>query len=242
MFTMHVSYWAAFSAGVLSFFSPCLLPLIPGYIMYLTGTYSNDELRQKRKRALFQTFGFILGFTMVFMLLGLSASALGQLFLRNQQILGRIGGLVIIFFGLMMTGLVSFSPLQKDYRKHKAAPKVTFFSAVGLGMAFAFGWTPCFGPILGAILAYTSAMSQDLSHGVILLFIYSMGMAIPFMATAFFVDFLEQRVSAFSQYSRVLKPIAGGFMIMIGVLILTNRMQLITNFLLENIPVLGGLQ
>ncbi len=240
MFTVHVSYWAAFSAGVLSFFSPCLLPLIPGYILCLTGAYSNDELRQKRKKALFQTFGFILGFTMVFMLLGLSASALGQLFIQNQQLLGRIGGLVIIFFGLLMTGLISFSPLRKDYRKHKPATKVTFFSAIGLGTAFAFGWTPCFGPILGAILAYTSTMSQNLSQGLILLFIYSMGMALPFMITAFFIDFIEQRVSAFSQYSRVLKPIAGGFMIVIGLLIFTNRMQIITNYLLENFSLLGG--
>lgn len=229
----QISYWAAFSAGFLSFFSPCLLPLIPGYMMYLTGAYSSEDLQQKRKKALLQTLGFILGFTMVFMLLGFSATALGQVFIRNQNLLAKLSGLLIIFFGLMMTGLIPFDFLRKDFRKRFKTKRLTFISAISIGMAFAFGWTPCFGPILGAILAYTSAISQNVSEGILLLFIYSMGMAIPFLITAYFIDFFERQVSAFSKFSNFMKPIAGGFMVLIGLLIFTNKMQLVTNFLFD---------
>ncbi len=230
---MHtqVGYFTAFSAGLLSFFSPCLLPLIPGYIMYITGAYSNEAIQEKRKKALLQTLGFVLGFSLVFMLLGISASALGQLFIRNQRLLSRLSGLVIILFGFMMTGLVNIPFLARDHRKKAPRSNATFLSAIGLGMAFAFGWTPCFGPILGAILAYTSALSNRVSEGMVLLGIYSLGMAIPFLITAYFIDFFERKVNAFGKFSKIMKPIAGGLMILIGLLIVFNKMYLITNFL-----------
>ncbi len=225
----NVSYVAAFTAGLFSFFSPCLLPLIPGYIMFLTGAYSSDAVRSKRKRALLQTLGFILGFTLVFMLLGVSASALGKLLIRHQAVLAKISGVVIIFFGLIMTGYLKIPALAKDHRRRRSGNPVSFVGAIGLGMAFAFGWTPCFGPILGAILAYTSFASQQLTHGIILLLVYSVGMAVPFLLTAYFIDFFERRVVSFDKYAKWLKPVAGFSMVAIGLLIFSGNMQALTN-------------
>ena len=230
---LQVNYWTAFTAGILSFFSPCLLPLVPAYIMYLTGSFDNADIAQKRKHAIIQTLGFIIGFTIVFMILGISASALGQVFARNKLLLGRISGLVIMFFGLYMAGLIKIPFLTRDYRKTKARTKVTFMSAIGIGLAFAFGWTPCFGPILGAILASTAAMSQNVGEGVKLLFVYSMGMAVPFLLTTFFLDFFDRHVAALSKHSRKLNLIAGLFMFVLGLLIFTNKMNIVSNFLLK---------
>lgn len=230
---LQVNYWTAFTAGILSFFSPCLLPLVPAYIMYLTGSYDHSDRNQKRKRALIQTLGFIIGFTIIFMILGISASALGQIFARNKMLLSRISGIVIMFFGLYMTGWIKIPFLAKDFRKTKARTKVTFISAIGIGMAFAFGWTPCFGPILGAILASTAALSQNVSEGVKLLFVYSMGMAVPFLFTAFFLDFFDRHVAALGKHSKKLNLIAGIFMFLLGLLIFTNKMYVVSNFLLK---------
>lgn len=230
---IQVNYWTAFTAGVLSFFTPCLLPLVPAYIMYLTGSYDSEDISKKRRYALFQTIGFIIGFTIVFMILGVSASAIGQIFAKNKDILSKISGLVIILFGVNLTGLVKIPFLSKDYRKSNPRSKVTFLTAIAMGMAFAFGWTPCFGPILGAILASTAFLSQNVSDGVLLLFIYSMGMAVPFLLTAIFMDLFDRYVASFSKYSKKLNFIAGVIMIVFGLLILTNQVVIISNWLLK---------
>jgi len=230
---LQVSYWTAFTAGFLSFFSPCLLPLVPAYIMYLTGSFEADELVKKRTKAIVQTLGFIIGFTLVFMIMGISASFIGQLFAQNKQLLSKISGIVIIFFGLYMAGFIKLSFLTKDYRKSKARTKVTFLSAITIGMAFAFGWTPCFGPILGAILASTAAVSKDVTEGVRLLFVYSMGMAVPFLLTSIFLNFFDSKVANLTKYSKQLNRIAGLFLIAIGLLIFFDKMTLIANWLLK---------
>lgn len=222
----NVGLWAAFGAGILSFFSPCLLPLIPGYLMFLTGGYTE---KSQRKTTLFQTFGFIIGFTSVFILLGISASTLGRLLLTHQALLTKISGFTIAFFGLLMLDLFYLPFLSKDHRKQKQNYKATFFGAIGLGMAFAFGWTPCFGPILGAILAYTSYTSTDVTHGVLLLSIYSLGMAVPFLITAWFIDFFEQKLHVFSKSTGWLKKLAGIIMIVIGVLMFLGKLSAISN-------------
>ena len=229
---IQISYWAAFTAGFLSFFSPCLLPLVPAYIMYLTGSFESDHLAKKRKKAIIQTIGFITGFTIVFMILGVSASFIGQLFAQNKAILSKISGLAIIFFGLYMAGWLKLPFMARDYRKTKVRTNVTFISAIGIGMAFAFGWTPCFGPILGAILASTATMSRNVSEGVQLLFVYSMGMAVPFLLTSVFLNAFDQKVAFFSKYSKQLNRIAGLFMITIGALIFFDKMYIISNWLL----------
>ncbi len=230
---LQVSYWTAFTAGFLSFFSPCLLPLVPAYIMYLTGSFEADELVKKRTKAIIQTLGFILGFTMVFMIMGVSASFIGQLFAQNKQLLSRISGIAIVFFGLYMAGFIKFNFMTKDYRKSKARKKVTFLSAIAIGMAFAFGWTPCFGPILGAILASTAAVSKDVAEGVRLLFVYSMGMAAPFLLTSIFLNFFDSKVANLTKYSKQLNRIAGLFLITIGLLIFFDKMTLVANWLLK---------
>ncbi len=229
----QVNYWTAFTAGFLSFFSPCLLPLVPAYIMYLTGSFDADDISKKRKKAIVQTLGFILGFTIVFMILGVSASFIGKLFGQNKALLGKISGLVIIFFGLYMTGLVKLPFMSKDYRKRTARTNVSFISAIAIGMAFAFGWTPCFGPILGAILASTAAISKNVAEGVKYLFTYSMGMAVPFLLTSIFLSFFDQKVANLTKYSKKLNIIAGLFLILIGTLIFTDKMYLIANWLVE---------
>jgi cytochrome c-type biogenesis protein len=230
---LQVSYWTAFTAGFLSFFSPCLLPLVPAYIMYLTGSFEADELVKKRTKAIFQTLGFILGFTMVFMIMGLSASFIGQLFAQNKQLLSKISGIVIVFFGLYMAGFIKLGFMTRDYRKTKARTNVTFLSAIAIGMAFAFGWTPCFGPILGAILASTAAVSKDVSEGVRLLFIYSMGMAVPFLLTSIFLNFFDTKVTNLTKYSKQLNRIAGLFLVVIGLLIFFDKMTHVSNWLLK---------
>lgn len=229
--TIQLGYWAAFSAGVLSFLSPCFLPLIPGFMLYLSGNYDEENASVKRKRTMIHTLGFVIGFTLVFMLLGISASALGQILIRNQRFLARISGVFIIFFGLMMTGLFNFKFFSKDYRRNKPRQSVTFSSAILIGMSFAFGWTPCFGPILGSILAYTSATSDNLLYGIWMLGLYSLGMALPFLTMAFFINVVESKLNVFTKGSVYLKPIAGVFMMIIGLLIFMNKLYLINPFL-----------
>lgn len=230
---LQVNYWTAFTAGVLSFFSPCLLPLVPAYIMYLTGSFDTEDVSKKRKKAFLQTIGFVIGFTIVFMILGVSASFIGKLFAQNKTLLSKISGLIIVFFGLYMAGIIKFSFLTKDYRKTKSQTKMTFLSAITIGMAFAFGWTPCFGPILGAILASTAAVSRNVAEGVRMLFVYSMGMAVPFLLTSLFLGFFDQKVAQLAKYSKQLNRIAGAFLVMVGGLIFFDKMTLIANWLLQ---------
>lgn len=230
---LQVNYWTAFTAGVLSFFSPCLLPLVPAYIMYLTGSFDTDDVSKKQKKAVVQTLGFIIGFTLVFMILGVSASFVGQLFAQNKALLSKLSGVVIIFFGLYMAGIIKLSFLTKDYRKTKGQTKMTFLTAITIGMAFAFGWTPCFGPILGAILASTAALSRNVAEGVRMLFVYSMGMAVPFLLTSVFLGFFDEKVTKLAKYSKQLNRIAGVFLVLVGCLIYFDKMTLIANWLLQ---------
>ncbi|MBF4694135.1 cytochrome c biogenesis CcdA family protein [Fusibacter ferrireducens] len=226
---LQVSYWTAFSAGVASFFSPCLLPLIPAYIMYMAGAYDPQAISKKRTLMLFRTFGFIIGFTVIFMLLGISASALGRLFAMHKVLLTRISGILIVFFGLYLMGFIKLPMLNKDYRKSKARGKMTFFTSIGMGMAFAFGWTPCFGPILGAILASTAAMSQNVAEGARLLWVYSMGMAVPFIITALFINTVEKYTQKLSQHSKVINRIAGAVLALLGLLMATGKLGSFVN-------------
>ncbi len=228
----EVNGLTAFTAGVVSFLSPCLLPLIPAYIMYLTGSFDSTGKTQLKK-TLVQTLSFILGFTLVFMLLGISASALGQVFSRHKLLLAKISGLFIIAFGIHMTGLVKIPFLSRDYRQNKPLKKTNMLSAIGMGMAFAFGWTPCFGPVLGAILASTAAFSNHVIDGVIMLGIYSLGMAIPFLITALFIGFFDQYIVKISRHTEWLNRVAGFVMIVFGILMLTGKLTIIANFLLN---------
>jgi len=226
----EVSIPIAFVAGILSFFSPCILPLIPVYIMYLTGTTAEAEVNERRLFAVTRTLGFILGFTVIFMIMGLSASFLGQIFAQNRMLLLRISGVVMILFGLNMMGILKLSFIKMPSLIKQPKTVSSFFSAFIMGLAFAAGWTPCFGPVLASIVLYAGATST-VSQGVVLLLVYSLGMAIPFLLTALFINTFNKLLDKTEKFIKYVPKISGVILIIFGLLILSNKLvQLTTLF------------
>ncbi len=226
-----VSWGAAFGFGFLSFFSPCILPLIPVYIMYITGISVESELEEKRIFALKRTLGFVLGFTIIFMIMGTSASFIGKVFVRNKLIFSRVSGILIFLFGLNMTGILKLKFLNMEKRM-KAPKKITnWFSSVLMGMAFAAGWTPCFGPVLAAILVY-AGNADTVLKGSLLLLVYSIGMAIPFLLTSVFIGTFTKFLEKGERWMKYIPTIGGIIMIVFGLLIFFNKMNYISNLLL----------
>lgn len=224
----EVSIPLAFITGILSFFSPCILPLIPVYIMYLTGTTAEAEISERRMFAVTRTLGFILGFTIIFMIMGLSASALGQLFAQHKMLLLRISGSVMILFGLNMMGIFKFNFIKIPQLINSPKNVTSFFSAVVMGLAFAAGWTPCFGPVLASIVLYAGA-TATVGQGVVLLLVYSLGMAIPFLLTALFINAFNKLLEKTEKFMKYVPKISGLILILFGLLILTNKMVQVTN-------------
>lgn len=229
--TMDVSFPIAFGAGFLSFFTPCLLPMIPAYIMYITGVNMEDELSQKRLFALIRTLGFVIGFTIIFMIMGSSASFLGGVFIRNRMIFSRISGLLLVLFGLNLMGLLRLKIFQSRPRTKAPKKMRNWFSSVLMGMAFAAGWTPCFGPVLGAILMYASG-SSTISNGTALLFVYSVGMAIPFLLTALFINVFIKFMAKADKLMYYLPKIGGAVMVIFGILVFFDKVIVLSNLLL----------
>lgn len=227
MGAQEISIPLAFSTGFLSFFSPCILPLIPVYIMYLTGTSTESEIHEKKWLALYRTFGFILGFTIIFMIMGLSATFLGQLFARNRMLLLQISGITMIVFGLNMIGLVKLKFIKLPELIKQPDQVTGFFSALVMGLAFGAGWTPCFGPVLASIVIYAGA-STTAFNGVFLLLIYSLGMAIPFILTAIFINSFSKLLDRFEKVMKYIPKLSGGILIVFGILILTNKLTSIS--------------
>lgn len=226
-----VSWGAAFGFGFLSFFSPCILPLIPVYIMYITGISVESEIEEKRIFALKRTLGFVLGFTIIFMIMGTSASLIGKIFVRNKVIFSRISGILILIFGLNMTGILKLNFLNMEKRM-KSPKKITnWFSSVLMGMAFAAGWTPCFGPVLAAILVY-AGNSDTVLKGSYLLLIYSIGMAIPFLLTSLFIGTFSKVLEKGEKWMKYIPIIGGIMMIIFGLLIFFDKMNAISRLLL----------
>jgi cytochrome c-type biogenesis protein len=215
----NIGILTAFAAGLISFLSPCVLPLVPGYVSGLS-------------------LCFVLGFSTVFVLLGASATALGQLLLAYRYELSIVAGVIVIAFGLFTLGLLRPVLLQRDFRFHVTIPGGRPISAYVLGLAFAFGWTPCIGPILGAVLT-VNAVSGTVTNGVALLAIYSMGLGVPFLAAAVFTGSLMQRIRLVGRVGRVLQLLAGGVMILMGVAMITGDLSAFAYWLLETFPVLG---
>lgn len=217
-----ISIGVAFGAGFLSFFSPCILPMIPAYIMYITGISLEDELDKKRLFAFTRTLGFVMGFTIIFMIMGTSASFLGKLFIRNKELFSKISGIIIILFGLNMIGVLKLRFLNLE--KKSKAPKITsWFSTMLMGMAFAAGWTPCFGPALASILMLAGG-AATVSKGVYLLLIYSLGMGIPFILTALFINEFSKLINKAGKLLDFVPKISGIIMIIFGLLIFFNKM------------------
>ncbi len=230
---------AVFIAGIISFLSPCVLPLVPGYVSYIAGQSMADSTTSRalivRVQALALSACFVLGFATVFVILGASATTLGQALISYRYDLNLIGGVIVIGFGLFATGLLRPSWLQRDFRFDVVLPGGRPVAAYLLGMAFAFGWTPCIGPMLGAILT-VSAASATVSKGVTLLAVYSLGLGVPFLLVAVFTGGLLARLKSIGRVGRLLHILAGGVMVLMGVAMITGQLSTFSFWLLETFP------
>ena len=231
--TQEVSIFIALAAGLLSFFSPCILPLVPSYITYITGASFNeltDSEASKRLKwtTIFHSVMFILGFSVVFILMGASASYLGQILSRYQHWIMKIGGILIILLGIHF--IFQFLPfLQIERRIHMKEKRLGYFSSFVVGVVFAAGWTPCIGPILSAILIYAST-SQSFTTGIVLLAFYSLGLAIPFFLSSLAFNLFLATFERIRRYMRVIVFVSGLFLIGIGILFLTDTFQIISRY------------
>jgi cytochrome c-type biogenesis protein len=229
----------AFSAGFISFLTPCVLPIIPGYISYITGKNLN-EIETDKKIVLVKTILFSLGFSLVFIVLGITASTVGNILLFLSNELRIVAGIIIILFSFQMLGLFNFQFLNQEKRIETKGYKDNYAFPFIVGTAFAFGWTPCIGPVLGSILAL-SATEASVSKGVLLLSFYSLGLAIPFIVSGYFMNkFLLTKKGFGKYYNRITKT--GGIILLItGVLIATNQIQVISYYILTTFPFLTTL-
>lgn len=236
-----IGFTAAFGAGVVSFLSPCVLPLVPAYISYVAGdSAQRNRGRQWRDRLkmLAVSLPFVAGFSIIFIGFGASASVLGQLMLRYRAEANLVAGTVVIVFGLFMLGLWRWLPwLQRDLRLHPHVAGGNPFTAFVLGVAFAFGWTPCIGPILGAILAVTAASTS--SSGVGLLAVYSLGLGLPFLLTALFIDHATGLLRRLRGVGAALQWGGGLVMVAFGGLMVTGQVTVLSTWLLQKLPSLA---
>jgi len=237
-----ISYFAAFGGGLLSFVSPCVLPLVPGYISYVSGV-SLDQMRANdaaerlrvRRQMLRTALAFVLGLSAVFILLGASASAIGHLLIRYKTTLAKIAGAIIIILGFHMTGIFRLKFLDADTRVQTKTRPVSLLGAFVVGVAFAFGWTPCIGPILGGILTI-AASKNSVGEGIVLLAIYSAGLGIPFLLTSLAIDRFFLASSRIRRHYKTIEMVAGVLLIALGTLIFTNQFTLIARYLDKWMP------
>ena len=227
----------ALGAGLISFLSPCVLPLIPGYISYISGS-SINELVEKKNINLFPIILFTVGFSIVFIIFGAASTFLGQVLLQNSYELRIVAGLIIIILSLHIIGLINISFLNYEKRIQTNVSK-NFFSPILIGMAFAFGWTPCIGPILGSILVLAST-EESLGRGVLLLFFYSIGLAIPFVLSGYLMQKFLIFSKNFKKNINKVSKIGGIILLLTGLLIITNQLQALGYYLLDVFPFLSN--
>src|SRR5262245_47133116 len=224
----NVSVFTAFFAGLVSFLSPCVLPLVPGYISIISGS-SLDQLKANEKdTSLFRTvllnsIMFIVGFSVTFILLGATATWVGQLLLSRMRLLGQLAGLILIVFGIHLTGIFKINFLYRDKRFHNVQKPRGLIGALVIGLAFAFGWTPCIGPILAGILAIAST-KETVLEGMFLLAIYSAGLGIPFLLTSVALNKFLSFYSRFKKHFHAVEVVSGALVIAVGLLILTGSL------------------
>jgi cytochrome c-type biogenesis protein len=237
----------AFVAGIISFMSPCVLPLVPGYISYISGNVASHPDEQKNSRSFAEmlstislSLSFVLGFSTVFIAFGASATTLGRWLFAYRYEVNIAGGIIIIIFGLFISGVLRFSMLEKEFRYYGKLPGGRGLSAYLLGLAFAFGWTPCIGPILGAILTI-SATTTLINDGTILLAFYSLGLGVPFILAAIFTDAFTRHSSGLKKHGRLLQIITGSLMIIMGIAMITGYLTDFSIWLLKAFPILGQL-
>ncbi len=223
----------AFFAGLVSFLSPCVLPLVPGYVSMISGA-GIEELKspqgQLMRRVMMNSIGFILGFSVVFITLGAVSTGIGQLAAQFKHTLSIVAGIVVIIFGLHLTGIFQIKWLLQDTRLHNVKGNSTLIGAFVVGFAFAFGWTPCLGPILSLILGFAS-QEDTLIKGILLLAVYSLGLAVPFLLTSLLMERFLKFYSRFRSYMHALEVFSGGIMIALGVLLVIGRFTLISSWL-----------
>jgi cytochrome c-type biogenesis protein len=235
-----VSLIAAFAGGFLSFISPCVLPLIPGYLSFVSGL-SMEELRggdpspAARWQVLAASLAFVAGFSLVFIALGASASAIGEFLMSRLPLLGRIAGVLIVIFGLHTMGVFRLRFLETEKRVHTQRKPAGLVGALLVGIAFAFGWTPCIGPILGGILAIAGS-KQTVREGIILLAVYSAGLGIPFLLTSLAVNQFFHATARIRRYYHGIEVASGVLLVGIGVLIFTNQFTIIARYLEPYLP------
>ena len=231
----------AFIAGLISFLSPCVLPIVPPYLAYMSGVALNEiDNRKGRQKIVFTAVFFVLGLSAVFIFLGFSASAIGAVFFEYQTSLNTIAGFIIMLFGLHFLGIYRLQFLDREARFQVEHHQGTAFGSFVLGLAFAFGWTPCIGPQLGAILSL-AASNASIVKGTVLLAFYAMGLGVPFLFFAFFINRLEGVLKFFKQYFNVIERTMGLLLWTVGLLMLTGGFSSIAFWLLEIFPALGTL-
>lgn len=230
----------SFIAGIVSFLSPCVLPLIPGYLSFICGTDLENLQKKSKYFILEKSLLFVLGFSIIFILLGASSTFFGSFLLNKSNIFSNVISIIIIIFGLYLLGIVKFNFLNKELKFYISKYSNSFFFPLIVGMGFAFGWTPCIGPILGSILALAS-LENTLIQGIFLLITYSIGLGIPFVLAGYYMgNFLVFSKKARKFISKIQK-ISGLILIVTGILILTSKLQSIGFYLLEALPFLGKL-
>lgn len=229
----NVSYLVAFAAGFLSFLSPCLLPLIPSFIAYITGVSFADLQSQNpaadvRRKTIIHSLLFILGFSIVFILLGLTATVVGKALWQYQKVIRIVGGSLIVLFGLTLVGVLKFDFLMKERRLDIKAKGASYLGSFLIGVTFAAAWTPCAGPILGSILVLAGTKA-DAAQGAKLLAVYSAGIGLPFFLTGLLVNSFLKNFNRFKKVLNVINIVGGIFLIIVGVLVMTNYFTVLGN-------------
>ena len=234
--------FVALLAGVVSFLSPCVLPIVPPYLAYMSGVSLNEMSGEAaaRRRATIAALFFVMGLSTVFLLLGFTASAFGAFFLQNQLLFARISGVVIIVFGLHFLGVFRIPFLDREARMDAGDKGGSSFGAYVLGLAFAFGWTPCIGPQLGAILSL-AASEASVARGTMLLGVYAAGLGIPFLLAAMFITRAMGVMDRLKKHMRLIERVMGGLLLLVGVAMLTGAFSAFSWWLLETFPALATL-
>ena len=234
METQTIGVLIAFGAGLLSFLSPCVLPLIPSYVTFITGL-SLDDVQNARRAALLHGLLFVLGFTLIFLALGAGATMLGQTLLQYRDWISRIGGVVIIIFGFYLLGVLNIGFFSRERRVHLTDKPVGYFGTMVVGVAFGAGWTPCLGPILSSILLYTSTQA-DFARGMWLLLAYSLGLAVPFLLSAVAIERFTMFFQRMRKQMLWISRVSGAVMIVIGVMLVTNYFTVLASWLTTLTP------
>ncbi|MBI5477010.1 MAG: sulfite exporter TauE/SafE family protein [Ignavibacteriales bacterium] len=241
----NIGIFAAFTAGLISFISPCVLPIVPGYLSFISGIsfdemQSGDNRGKIRKRILLNVLFFIIGFSIVFIALGASATAIGQFLQEQMKIISKIAGIIIIIFGIHMVGIYKIPFLNYEKRFHTSGKSMGMISAMVIGFAFAFGWTPCIGPFLATILLYASRQ-ETIGQGIILLSAYSLGLGIPFFLAGLSVSFFLDIFNKFKKHLHKVEIVGGILLILFGVLIMTNYLTILSGYFAKWFPFLNEL-